>query len=178
MPKKAIQDLVGQTFNRLTVVELAPYRTKANRVLWICQCSCGETIAAQANNLRSGNTQSCGCLIREISAARFAVIGRLPNRQKPDDEIAYTAAHDRVRRVKGSASSHKCVDCGDPAQDWSLSPDCPRRRRAGNGKNGNLYISPNPDDYDPRCKKCHARLDGFGGARIHAVLRARRQQSA
>ncbi len=157
MPKKPITDMTGQRYGRLVVIDLAP-RSPSGRVRWNCRCDCGAMTVAQANNLRSGNTTSCGCYIREISAARFAIVGRLPNRQKPDDEIGYTAAHDRVRKLYGSASQYFCVDCLGWADDWSLnhlsgSPKIRTDEASG------MLISPDPDDYVPRCSSCHWRYD-------------------
>ncbi len=164
--KGQIKDVSGQRFGRLTAVSPAE-RSANGRVRWLCVCDCGTEVVVQSNNLQSGNTRSCGCVGREKAAARFAVIGRLPNRQKPDDEIGYTAAHDRVRKLYGSASQYFCIDCLDWAQDWSLQTDSPRARRdAASG----LLLSPDPDDYVPRCKRCHFRYDEYGPA----VLRGSR----
>lgn len=53
-------DLIGQTFGWLTVVGIAG--RDANRNLWLeCQCTCGMTKPVRLDNLRNGNTQSCGC---------------------------------------------------------------------------------------------------------------------
>ena len=38
--------------------------------------------------------------------------------------IGYSGAHRRVYTVKGSASSHRCVDCGELAHHWSYTGDC------------------------------------------------------
>ena len=57
-------NLVGQRYGLLTVVGAAP--TKNGRKMWYCDCDCGtKNIMVQQNNLRSGNTKSCGCLGRE-----------------------------------------------------------------------------------------------------------------
>lgn len=37
---------------------------------WKCVCDCGLTVIATANNLRNGNTKSCGCLRRETASKR------------------------------------------------------------------------------------------------------------
>lgn len=58
------QDLTGQRFGKLTVLEQSEsYISKTGRkqVRWKCRCDCGSTIIAQANNLKSGHTVSCGC---------------------------------------------------------------------------------------------------------------------
>lgn len=62
-------DLTGQTFGRLTVLELAARHPKQG-LLWHCRCSCGAHLLVMSVSLRSGNTRSCGCLSREGAAQR------------------------------------------------------------------------------------------------------------
>jgi hypothetical protein len=57
-------DLTGQRYGRLTVVSRAP-NGSAGQARWHCRCDCGETAVVWGSSLRSGNTQSCGCLQRE-----------------------------------------------------------------------------------------------------------------
>ena len=64
------RDLTGRQFGRLTVIERAPDHVNADgskRTQWLCRCSCeSQTVkVVHAKNLLSGNTQSCGCLMRE-----------------------------------------------------------------------------------------------------------------
>lgn len=35
--------------------------------MWLCKCDCGNIIKAASQNLKSGNTKSCGCLNKEIA---------------------------------------------------------------------------------------------------------------
>lgn len=56
-------DLIGRKFNRLTVLE--DVGRKNNRVLWKCQCDCGNIVNVVSDSLQSGNTQSCGCYHKE-----------------------------------------------------------------------------------------------------------------
>ena len=59
-------DLSGQTINRLVVIREAG--RKGGHVLWLCRClgkngdDCGKEVIVTSDNLRSGHTQSCGCL--------------------------------------------------------------------------------------------------------------------
>ena len=64
-------DLTGKTFGRLTVIERAGSNTSGNP-LWKCQCSCpaNSIVYITGSSLRSGGTQSCGCLHREIVSKR------------------------------------------------------------------------------------------------------------
>jgi hypothetical protein len=67
----------GDKFGRLTVVESAGSSSGKQR-LWICKCSCGNTVTvtATALNGKSRPTKSCGCLRIEIcQAARRGLKG-------------------------------------------------------------------------------------------------------
>ena len=60
-----VDNLVGQRFGLLTVLEKDVARTKeTGRVYWICQCDCGNIKSISGHNLKlkDGNrTISCGC---------------------------------------------------------------------------------------------------------------------
>lgn len=53
-------DLTGQRFGNLTV--LAQAENIGHCAAWHCKCDCGAETVVTANNLRSGNTKSCGCI--------------------------------------------------------------------------------------------------------------------
>lgn len=91
--------------------------------------------------------RSCGCLKRN-NAGTFE--------RKPDGEIGYLAAHDRVYRARGIATAHPCVSCPAQAKDWALRKDAGTRQiDPGTG----YAFSPDPDDYQPMCRSCHSRYD-------------------
>ena len=35
---------------------------KDRSIKWLCKCDCGNEVAVSGSNLRTGHTQSCGCL--------------------------------------------------------------------------------------------------------------------
>lgn len=55
------ESLVGMKFGKLTVIEEAG-RNKYKKVLYKCQCDCGNIKIAPASSLKIGTTLSCGCL--------------------------------------------------------------------------------------------------------------------
>ncbi len=64
----ACVDIVGLRFNRLVVKQRSGTYVSpagAKHAQWECLCDCGNTIFVTTGKLRSGNTQSCGCLQRE-----------------------------------------------------------------------------------------------------------------
>lgn len=63
-----IIDETGKTYGYLTVIERAG--SKNSRAMWKCKCKCGNECVVSGKLLRSGHTQSCGCLKIERTIAR------------------------------------------------------------------------------------------------------------
>lgn len=57
-------DRTGQRFGRLVVLEQAG-RTVSKKVLWKCKCDCGNETQTDSGSLVTGNTESCGCILKE-----------------------------------------------------------------------------------------------------------------
>lgn len=60
-------NLVGQTFNFLTALEIDDnYKKekgiKSRKIYWKCQCKCGNVITVEGSHLKRGDTRSCGCI--------------------------------------------------------------------------------------------------------------------
>ena len=57
-------DLTGHKYGRLLVIgEAEPfYGSGRKRRMWLTQCDCGNTLVVRGENLRQGNTTSCGCV--------------------------------------------------------------------------------------------------------------------
>jgi hypothetical protein len=138
-------ELAGQTFGRLTVLGRAG--NDGAMSAWLCVCTCGQEKRVRGGHLRSGATSSCGCLNRETL-------------RKPDDQITYNSAHYRVKRAKGYPSTFPCVDgCGQQAAEWSLRQDAPVTHVGDDGHGRPTRYSGDPNDYEPRCRKCHKAYD-------------------
>lgn len=63
------QDLTGQKFGRLTVLEEGKKRIKPSgqeKTMWLCECDCKNTTEVTTGDLKNKHTQSCGCLHKEI----------------------------------------------------------------------------------------------------------------
>lgn len=104
-----LEDLTGKTFGELTVLHRVE-NSSSNRVVWLCQCSCGRTHEVLASKLKSGHTRSCGCQRystfrgKDITGKRF---GRL------------VAMYPIRRENVGSGNSaiwHCRCDCGEETE--------------------------------------------------------------
>lgn len=58
-------EMTGLRFGRLTVLKDSG-RRKDRKIVWTCACDCGKTVDVIGTSLRSGLTQSCGCLKQEV----------------------------------------------------------------------------------------------------------------
>ena len=65
-----LQDLTGQKFGKLTVIERAP--NQGGRTAWLCKCDCGNEKIVISKSLKSGNTTSCGCYHKEVVSKQFS----------------------------------------------------------------------------------------------------------
>lgn len=55
-----LKDITGNRYGRLTVLSKAPPVNK--RTKWLCKCDCGNTVIVGGQDMKSGRTQSCGCI--------------------------------------------------------------------------------------------------------------------
>ncbi len=61
---KQIKDIGAQRFGRLITINMVGCEN--GTAMWLCKCDCGEQLKVRAVGLRSGHTQSCGCLLIDI----------------------------------------------------------------------------------------------------------------
>lgn len=61
-------DLTGKRFGRLVVESYGETRGKI--AYWKCRCDCGSTKLISSGSLRTGDSNSCGCLKREQTVDR------------------------------------------------------------------------------------------------------------
>lgn len=64
--KRGVQP--GMKFGRLLVVRQAPSESHKSR--WYCHCDCGSAAVVRSASLLTRNTESCGCLQKELAAKR------------------------------------------------------------------------------------------------------------
>ena len=65
------EDIIGQRFNRLVVIEDDGTRSSKGEIKWLCRCDCGNLYHALGYRLRNGLIKSCGCLNNEKKHGRF-----------------------------------------------------------------------------------------------------------
>lgn len=75
------EDLTGMTFGKMTVLRHEG-RAKDRSSLYLCRCECGTEKVVMATHLKSGSTQSCGCLRGHSLELQGKTFGRLTVTQR------------------------------------------------------------------------------------------------
>ena len=68
------------TRTRLTLLGATSERAKDRHILYLYRCECGNTIKVAKRAVVSGNTKSCGCLKKEVSAKTVRKVQHLAAR--------------------------------------------------------------------------------------------------
>lgn len=71
------------------------------------------------------------------------------------DQATYSAAHQRVKKARGSASKYECVNCDRQAKHWSYNHADPNERFTEEG----YAYSTSLEHYEPKCVPCHKKSD-------------------
>lgn len=100
-----MNDLTGQRFNRLSVIErdLTPQKGR-KRAKWLCKCDCGKIISAVSTDLLRGHTQSCGCYQKSQASKSLTEIKRKSPRFHKSKTKAYRIWHGMMRRCNNPAT--------------------------------------------------------------------------
>ncbi len=102
------------------------------------------------------------CKIHYDRNRRNGHLELMPTRQPV---VNYNSAHARIRRDKGPASAHPCVDCGAPATQWAYDGLDPNELTDTTPSELGLRYSLSVDHYQAKCAPCHVRMD-----RAHRVF--------
>ena len=106
---RKIIDLTGQKFGRLTVVERTEDRIEPSgkrKIVWKCQCECGNITKSDGDSLRSGNTKSCGCMKNEKIKEANSV-------DLTGQKFGRLTAIQQTRDSKNRLCWHCICDCGN-----------------------------------------------------------------
>lgn len=108
------EDISGQKFSYLTVLN------KIGKNIWKCQCICGNEVDVRKNNLKSGNTKSCGCMAgrkkKDIAGKKFG----------------YFTVLNECSKDKNGNILYKCIcDCGNIRSTYGTQLRTGRTRSCG-----------------------------------------------
>lgn len=118
-----LDDLTGRKFGRLTVIERAP--NKGRKTCWLCRCDCGNTTIVIADNIKNGQTTSCGCYHREKAAEMHFKHGGTDTRLYRvwnDMRSRCSCSYDKEYKRYGARGIRVCKEWEDFStfQKWAL----------------------------------------------------------
>ena len=123
------EDISNQRFGKL--IAIRPTGEKRNNSpMWECQCDCGNVVSVQSSNLRSGHTQSCGCIraerrAKDLTGQRFGKLVALrPTDMRKNNQVVWECA----------------CDCGSTAFVASYNLQVGRETSCGCEKKGNMPV--------------------------------------
>jgi hypothetical protein len=90
-------NIIGQHFGRLTVIQLASEKYNGN-LLYTCLCDCGNIKTTTKWNLTSGAVKSCGCLFRDSTRSRKH--GQASGGKPTPEYVAWVNMNARCRNKK------------------------------------------------------------------------------
>lgn len=105
-------DLTGQRFRRLTVIERDWNKGNKKGSYWKCRCDCGNEKTISNAALRNGRTQSCGCLNKEINSQPKEIADMIGRKFGYLTVIERAGTHITVGGQKKVLWHCKC-DCGN-----------------------------------------------------------------
>lgn len=98
-------DRRGVRYGRLTAIEPTAKR-QSGSIVWRCKCDCGNETLVSAKLLATGKVASCGCLRREIQAAKAT--------DHTGKRYGKLVAIEPVSQRKGGGVMWRCrCDCGN-----------------------------------------------------------------
>jgi hypothetical protein len=105
MKRNRFPTAAGTRFGRLVVIGQAPLLiTKSGTARqYLCECDCGNRKIIHGGSLRSGRSNSCGCLHKEITSRREYKHGHTANKKWSQE---YRAWKNMRYRCSSKKSSH------------------------------------------------------------------------
>jgi hypothetical protein len=101
------ESLLGNTYNKLLVVECA--EMTLNYTKWKCLCYCGNYVTVIGSSLKNGNTKSCGCYFYKVTEENASnLIGQKFGRLSVIELVKIYNGNNKSER------HYKCLcDCGN-----------------------------------------------------------------
>lgn len=104
-------DLTGRRFGRLVAIKDSGQTTRFHSHIWECLCDCGNTKLVNRNCLTDGDTQSCGCWLRENGVKTGRAGAGKPRTAKHGHSRMHGGVNLRSRTYSAwSSMKHRCYN--------------------------------------------------------------------
>ncbi len=134
------EDITGQKFGYLTVLEYAGSGEKHRQAMWKCKCDCGTEIVVIGAHLKSGHTKSCRCHGNPQKEVQCKICSNL--------------FKEKISRIKGGRGKYCSRECY--AEMLRQRP----MEEHGNWRGG-LSFEPYPTKWTEDLKESIRKRDGY-----------------
>lgn len=173
------KDLTGMKFGRLTVVKPSEdHYTKGGQKkrTWLCKCDCGKEKTIYEEKLKSGHTQSCGCMryenrgrLEDLTGQRFGrltVVRFLNPSERTARQYNWWCKCDCGNEIKANATKLKTglqQSCGCLKEENKyLIGEVNRKYKYSNKRLYGIYAAMIARCYDEKNRRYH----NYGGRGI------------
>ncbi len=135
------QDLTGKQFGRWTV--LGPGAKRGKHKYYACRCECGAEKQVSGDNLKYGQSLSCGCLKSEKASERRVARVERPEDKRPDRLVSHASETlpltEWAKRIGVTLSTiYGRLDRG-----WNLERAATEPPKPGTGRSSRRYLTYN-----------------------------------
>ena len=150
--RRPIENPVGNRYGRLVVI----HRQHEGKRLCECVCDCGSTTIVELRTLKSGESQSCGCL--RLERISFAVKRRFEGYREslgldPKTPIKKRETGGRISRKIFERDSFTCAICSSKGGELNAHHILPFR--------GNEELVYEETNLVTLCRDCHFEVHNF-----------------
>ena len=108
------KDITGEKFGMLTAIEFSHTKVsdsgKNRRTYWVFQCECGNIKVLRVDQVKSGNTKSCGCLKQITDRENIKKAQKSNLKYNKDNPLSKTNEYSRwrgmIKRCYNKNDSH------------------------------------------------------------------------
>jgi len=163
-------DISGQKFNMLTVIEYV--KTENKRAIFKCLCDCGNYINVMAKNLRNNNTKSCGCLNKTYASFNDELVKYGYETRRDPNKKAYVQIkchycnrwftpsnhqiHNRLKAIYGETRGSSHIYCGTACRE-----SCPTHGQISYPKDYKNKDSGSSREVQPQLRKMVLERDNW-----------------
>lgn len=97
------ENLTGNRYGQLVVLEVHPQRRPSSHILWKCRCDCGNTTITSGASMKSNHTLSCGCLQKITAGIHAEKMGKANTRHGKTHTREYETWHHIRQRCHGTS---------------------------------------------------------------------------
>lgn len=168
-------DLTNRRFGRILVLRRAP-NGAGHHPYWVCRCDCGSETIKMGQHLKSGRTQSCGCLRRERAAEEWGATKLTHGLSKTPEYAIWCAMKNRCLNKNNAAYNRYAGRGITICQRWRSFENFYADMGPRPSNAHSLERSDNDGNYEPGNVRWATRVEQANNTRSNRLVTFRRRE--